>query len=68
MNIQHRFARNVVARRRKLGISQRLLAIMIEVSQSHISRLEEGKSIPKIDTVEKIAKALKTTCGELLDE
>lgn len=40
------------------GISQDDLAEMCNTSPSHICRVENGKIIPRLDTVMKIGKAL----------
>jgi ribosome-binding protein aMBF1 (putative translation factor) len=40
------------------GLSQELLAEKAGIKQSVISRIESGESEPKIETVNKIAKAL----------
>lgn len=49
----------IVDRRMELGLSQRDLARKANLKQSAIARLESQGVIPRIDTLYKIAKALK---------
>ncbi len=52
----------------KKGWTQEQLAEFSDISVRHIQRLENNNPSPvKIDTIEKIAKALKVTCSKLLD-
>lgn len=44
--------------RSNLNISQEQLAIMANVSRTHMGRIERGDKSPTVDTVERIAKAL----------
>jgi transcriptional regulator with XRE-family HTH domain len=62
---------------RKIGDAVRILRKMAKLSQSALGkkagvdrvtilRIEKGQMAPRMDTVEAIAKALKTTPSELL--
>lgn len=51
--------------RKKAGISQKELGERLEVSQQHIAQYENGKRIPKVETLEKIARALQVDVWEL---
>ena len=44
------------------------LAELSEMSVRGIGNIELNKADPKISSVKKIAKALNTTCGNLLDD
>jgi transcriptional regulator with XRE-family HTH domain len=51
-----------------LDMNQTDLAAKIKAKQKSISRYENGLSIPSIETLVKIAKALKKTTGYFLDD
>lgn len=48
----------LINRRLELGITQRQLAAKSEIKQPMIARIEKFESIPRIDTVVKLANAL----------
>ena len=50
------------------GMSQKRLANLSNLSQSHISELEKNKQSPTLRTVEKVADALKTYPEDLLEK
>ena len=49
-------------------LTQTQLAKKVKSKQKSISRYETGASLPSIETLVKIAKALKKTTGYFLDE
>lgn len=49
--------------RRRAGFSQRQLAQLAGVSQPSIARIESGKVVPRIDTLDKLLRY----CGAMLD-
>lgn len=49
---------HLVSRRIKLGLTQRDVAELSGLKQSAIARLEKEGAIPRLDTLEKISKAL----------
>lgn len=49
-------------------LTQGELAEKIKAKQKSISRYETGLSVPSLETLEKIAKALKKPFGYFLDE
>ena len=53
-----RLVSQIVQRRRMLGISQAEVAERSGLTQSAIARLENEASIPRLDTLEKVAIAL----------
>ena len=67
--IRLKFARHLRKLRIKKGWSQERLAEYADLAYRHVQRLESSKNPPpaKIDTLEKIAKAFKTTPSKLLD-
>ena len=49
----------IVNRRKELGITQRKLAEMCEISKSSVTRIESFETIPNLDTLLRIFQALK---------
>lgn len=60
------FGTRVRKTRRYLEMSQEELANKINTSRSYISALEHDEYEPKLDTMKKIAKALKISLDELV--
>lgn len=54
------------ARRRFLGLGQEQLAQMVSLSKTHISNIENGKSIPSLEAIVNLADALETTPNAFL--
>lgn len=54
--------------RKEQGLSQEKLAELSGVSRVSIARFETGKLNPTLNTLEKLADALKTSVGEIVDE
>lgn len=52
--------------RKEKGLTQVELAAKVGVAQPMIAQYEKGLKIPKINTAVALAKALGTTCEELL--
>jgi transcriptional regulator with XRE-family HTH domain len=48
----------LIIRRKKLGLTQRDLAEKTGLKQTAIARLEREGAIPRLDTLEKVSKAL----------
>ena len=63
-----KLAKNIKRFREKRGLTQERLAELTGLDYKYIQKIE-GKDPPaiRIDTIEKLAKALKTTCSKLLD-
>ncbi len=53
--------------RTKRGLSQEKLAELADLSKTYVGDIERTKSIPTLDTIEKIAKALDMEVIELID-
>lgn len=60
------FADNVKKLREQKGLSQAELAIIVDVTQPMIAQYEKGLKIPTIITGVELARALGTTCEELV--
>lgn len=52
--------------REKKGLTQEALADAVGMMRSNISRIEAGKHHPTLDTLERIAKALKVPVAEII--
>ena len=52
--------------REEKGLSQKELAITIEVDPTQYSRLETGKSVPSLKTIIKIARALEVSIDAIV--
>jgi transcriptional regulator with XRE-family HTH domain len=66
MSLLDRFAGNVRRLRSKKGLSQKALADNIGISVSYVSMLERGQRSPPLETIEKMARALKVSPAVLL--
>jgi transcriptional regulator with XRE-family HTH domain len=58
---------NLRRHRERLGLSQEKLADLCGLDRTEISLLECGLRFPRLDTLVKIARALKLSPAELLD-
>ena len=58
---------NIKKYRNKIGLSQKMLGERLGVSQAMVAQYENGKRIPKRDTLHKIADALKIPDIALLE-
>jgi transcriptional regulator with XRE-family HTH domain len=58
---------NLLAARKKLGLTQEQVAERSGVQAGEVSRIERGKRDPQVSTLEKIAKAVEMPPGRLLD-
>ena len=57
---------NIVAARKKLGLTQSQLAKMLGVSAQAVSKWERGISCPDISLLDEIANALQISLSALL--
>lgn len=53
------FGRNLRAERHRVGLSQDALGELIGIDGRHISKIENGRSNPKLSTIIAILEALK---------
>jgi len=63
--IKETFARNLRENRRNCGLTQAQLAEKAEVSTHYIALIELARNIPKVETIERLAKALNVEVYEL---
>ncbi len=66
MSLLDRFAGNVRRLRSKKGLSQKALADDVGISVSYVSMLERGMRSPPLETIERMARALKVSPAALL--
>ncbi len=66
MSLLSRFAGNVHRLRSKKGLSQKDLADAVGISVSYVSLLERGQRSPPLETIEKMARALRVPPAALL--
>jgi transcriptional regulator with XRE-family HTH domain len=67
MDIRGRLARNLKRRREELGWSQEELADQAGLHRTYVSGIERKVRNPTIEILERLAKALKVSAGDLLD-
>lgn len=58
--------RNLFLARRRVALSQEKLAKLCGLHRTEIGLLEQGRRIPRIDTLIKLASSLEIDAGELL--
>jgi transcriptional regulator with XRE-family HTH domain len=64
---QKRLAMKLKKFRAVQGMTQEVLAKKAGLTQVHIARLESGNHDPTLGTLQRLAKALKVTVGELVE-
>ena len=64
-NIRETFAKNLRENRRKCGFTQAVLAEKADVSTHYIALIELARNLPKVEVIERIAKALDIEVFEL---
>jgi transcriptional regulator with XRE-family HTH domain len=64
-NTKEIFAKNLRENRRKCGLTQAKLAEMAGVSTHYVALIELARNIPKVETIERFAKALDIEIYEL---
>ena len=67
MDIRKKFGNRVRAQRLKMNLSQEELAHEADSNRTYISDVERGTRNPSIIVVERIAKVLNKSIGDLLD-
>jgi transcriptional regulator with XRE-family HTH domain len=61
------FGKNLLACRKRAGISQEELGLCASLHRTEVGLLERGARVPRIDTLIKLASALSMPPAELLD-
>lgn len=65
IKLQKLLGANIQKLRNELHMSQSILAETIDVTIEYISKIENGRSYPKIDKLLKISQALQVSLNEL---
>lgn len=63
-----KFGNRLCSLREEKGLSQKELAIILEVSDKAISKWENGQSIPRMETLEKISEVFNVSLDTLLND
>ena len=64
--IQANLARNIIARRKALNMSQEKLALQAGVDRTYVSQLERGIANPSVSILCRIAEILQCDMQDLL--
>ncbi len=67
MEPHERFARNLVAERRRAGLSQEALGFLDGLHRTEVSLLERGGREPRLSTIVRLARGLKIKPADLLE-
>jgi transcriptional regulator with XRE-family HTH domain len=67
MSTQKRLAIQIKRFRAAREMTQVVLAEKAGLTQVHVARLESGKHDPTLGTLQRLAKALKVTVGDLVE-
>ena len=68
MEMQAIVAQNIRRLRVARGLSQEALAVDAEIDRTYISRLERGLENPTVAVLERLARALNVSIGDLFRE
>ena len=52
--------------RKKTGMSQEEVAHKVGISHAYMGYIEQGRNLPSLEILEKIAKAIKVKLGDLV--
>ena len=65
--VARQFGENLKRARRRAGVSQEGLGVLSSLHRTEIGLLERGARVPRIDTLVKVASALKIAPDELME-
>lgn len=60
-----KLGKRVQRRRKQLGYTQEDLAEMVKVSRAYIGYIEQGRNVPSVELLERLARVLKIPLREL---
>jgi transcriptional regulator with XRE-family HTH domain len=60
-------ASTIRSMRQKIGLSQRQLALRMQVPRTYVSKIENEKATPTLSSLERLARALEATVPDLLN-
>lgn len=64
--VNKRLGQRIRKLRKEMGITQEELAFRSKIDYSYLNQIENGRRNPTVETVAKIARALKTSSENLL--
>jgi transcriptional regulator with XRE-family HTH domain len=67
MSVKERFSANLRCIRRRSGLTQEQLALLVEMDRAQISNFENAKRTPRLDTLLKLMGALDCRADELVE-
>lgn len=59
-------SKKIQKRRKEIGLTQEDLADKVGISRAYMGYIEQGRNVPSLQKLEKIAKALKVSLSDLL--
>jgi transcriptional regulator with XRE-family HTH domain len=65
MDAARRFAANLIQHRKRANLTQEELGLRAAINRSQVGKLEMGKTLPRLDTLLKLAGALTVPVGDL---
>lgn len=65
--IARQFGHNLARLRKRVDLSQEDVSFLAGLHRTEVSNLERGKRLPRVDTVAKLAAAVKADPGELFE-
>jgi transcriptional regulator with XRE-family HTH domain len=66
MGIMKRVAENMKRIRNERGLTQQTLADKVKIHRVYLAQMEGATRVPSLEMLERLAKALKVTVGELV--
>jgi len=67
MALAERISSNIAEARRAAGLSQADLGFRLNTASQEISRLESGRVVPRLTTLQRVARAIEVPLMDLLD-
>ena len=58
--------KRIQRQRKKMGLSQEAVAHKVKISRAYMGYIEQGRNLPSLKVLQKIAKVLKVKLSDLL--
>jgi transcriptional regulator with XRE-family HTH domain len=58
--------KRIQKRRNQLGLTQEDVAYKVDISRAYMGYIEQGRNVPSLEVLEKIARVLKVQTKDLL--
>lgn len=59
-------SKRIQKRRKELGLTQEELADKVDISRAYMGFIEQGRNVPSLEVLERIAKHLKISISQLV--